>query len=506
MLTPELAQALIEQRARNRARLAQRELARRGLIDFTRYTYSSYVAEPMHLLIGDYLDRCVRGEIKKLMIFAPPQHGKSELVSVRLPAYWLARRSNDPILLASYGSDLALDKSKAARALVESQEYVEVFPRIHTNRMSRAGDRWYLTPPHRGYMRSVGTDGPVTGHGARLGIIDDPHKDWAEAQSPTFRKAKIEWWRGTWRPRLWEDACQILIMTRWHEEDLAGWLLANQPGEWTILRLTAVAETQEVRDARNKKMGLPEGLPDPLGRAPGEPLSPRRYSLQAELELMSDVGTLVAQAEYMGAPTAPEGETFKREWLSIIDALPLPLKLIRFWDKAATEGGTGAFTAGVLMGYHEETKKFIIIDVVRGHWSSGQREAIIRQTAELDEIRFGKGVQIWIEQEPGSSGKDSKEATIQNLAGFTAHGEVPTGDKDVRLHPFAAQCEAGNVRLLRGVWNYDFIEEAAAIPNGKYRDQTDAAGGAFNKLALFKPKRTATSTPHVVTAEQIFGT
>lgn len=503
-MTPTQAREEIAQRQRNEKRAARRELARRTLIDFTKYTLPSYVAEPVHILIADALDRCVSGEIKKLMIFAPPQHGKSELVSVRLPAYWLGKRPNDPILLGSYGGDLAEDKSREARALVESQEYREVFPKLQTNRTSRAVNRWHLMPPNRGYMRSAGVDGTVTGHGARLGIIDDPHKDWAEAQSSTKRRHAVEWWRGTWRPRLWEDCCQILIMTRWHEDDLAGWLLANQPGEWTVLRLPAIAETQHDRDERHRKMGLPPGLPDPLGRAPGEPLSPLRYSLEAELELMRDVGSLVAQAEYMGAPTAPEGQTFKRDWFPIVDALPLPLKLVRWWDKAATEGG-GAYSAGVLMGYHEESGLFIIVDVVRGQWSSRQREVIMRQTAELDEIRFGKDVKIWMEQEPGSSGKDSKEESIQNLAGYDVHGEPSTGDKDVRLQPFAAQCEAMNVRLLRGVWNADFIDEAAAIPNGKYRDQTDAAGAALIKLKLHKPKKAQTSAPNVVTTDQLFG-
>jgi len=126
---------------------------------------------------------------------------------------------------------------------------------------------------------------------------------------------------------------------------------------------------------------------------------------------------------------------------------------------------------------------YYIEDVVRGQWSAGQRETVIKQTAQLDAQRYGNTVQIWIEQEPGSGGKESAESTIRNLAGYPVFADRGTGDKDVRLEPFAAQAEAGNVCLVRGPWNGAYIDEMCAIPNSAYRDQADATAGAFNKLA-----------------------
>lgn len=459
--------------------LLRRREARQGLLAFTQYTMPQYRADPFHAMVAATLDRVIDGEIRRLMIFAPPQHGKSELVSVRLPAMWLGRRPDDPIILASYGAALAERKSRAARDVVESGDYARLFPGIHTRQDSRSVQFWCLAG-HRGSMLAVGVGGPITGQGAMLGIIDDPFENWEQAQSLTIRNKTWEWWRGTYRTRIWEDGAIVLIMTRWHEDDLAGRLLMDQGDQWTVLRFPALAESQEKRDMVNRRMGLSAGEPDPLGREPGEPLAPSRYSRQALDSIRVDVGSMVWSAEYQGAPTLPEGNRFKREWFQIVDRAPTDARRIRYWDKAATEGA-GAFTAGVLLA--EKDGIYWVEDVVRGQWSSYNRRQIMLQTAQRD----GREVRIVIEQEPGSSGKDSVQSEIRMLRGFAVFADRPTGAKDVRLEPFAAQAEAGNVRLVRGAWNGAYWEELTAIPNGPYRDQADATAGAFNQLAAMLP-------------------
>jgi predicted phage terminase large subunit-like protein len=442
------------------------------------------VAEPAHALIAGMLDACVRGEIKRLMVFAPPQHGKSELVSVRLPAFWLGKRPDDPVILASYAASLAESKSRAARQIVESDDYRMLFPGVETSPYSRAVSRWELAE-QRGSLLAVGVGGPITGHGARLGIIDDPFENWAQAQSATIREKVWEWWRTTFRTRVWEGGCIILIMTRWNEDDLAGRLLSEQGDKWSVLRLPALAETQDDRDANNKRLNLPEGLLDPLGRETGEALCPLRFSREALLDLKADVGSLGWTAEYQGAPRAPEGNRFKRTFFEIVEAAPAKAQRVRYWDKAGTEGG-GKFTAGVLIA-REPLGIIYVEDVQRGQWSAGGREKVISQTAELDAQRYGKwGFRIWHEQEPGSGGKESAEATTRMLAGYNVRADPVTGEKDVRLEPFAAQAEAGNVKLVRGAWNSAYIEEMCAVPNGAFRDQADATAGAFNKLPPLK--------------------
>lgn len=463
------------------AELLARRAARRRFIDFTTYTDPRYDPEPVHHLIAQHLDEVLNGNIHRLMIFAPPQHGKSRLVSEGFPAYWLGRRPDDPVIICSYGADLAEAKSRQARELVESEDYANVFPGITTRNDSRAVKRWLLNAPYRGSLLAAGVDGPVTGHGAMLGVIDDPFENWKQAQSATTRNSVWAWYRTTFRTRIREGGAIVLIMTRWHEDDLAARILQTQGDEWTVLRLPAIAETPQERTANDRYLGLPEAAADPLGREPGEPLAPRRYSRTALKALQSDVGSVAWAAEYQGVPRAPEGNRIKREWFRLVDAVPAGSARVRYWDKAGTEGG-GAFTAGVLLAKKDGIT--YVEDVVRGQWSAFQRETVMKQTAQLDAQRYGSStaVSIWIEQEPGSGGKESAQSTIRNLSGFNIHADIPSGGKDVRLEPFAAQAEAGNVRLLRGAWNGDYIEEMVSIPHGTYRDQGDATAGAFNKL------------------------
>src|SRR5262249_21003751 len=218
---------------------------------------------------------------------------------------------------------------------------------IKTRKDSRSISLWQLEA-HRGFMLAAGVGGPITGHGAKLGIIDDPIENWQESQSEVVRETAWEWYRSTFRTRIWEGGAIVVIMTRWHEDDLAGRLLQDQPGQWTVLRLTALAETQAERDENNKLLGLPLGEPDPLGRQPGEPLCPGRFSLPALEALRRDVGSLGWSGQYQGSQRAPEGNRFKRAWFPLVDSAPYTASRVRYWDRAATEAD-GDFTAGVLL-------------------------------------------------------------------------------------------------------------------------------------------------------------
>jgi predicted phage terminase large subunit-like protein len=181
-------------------------------------------------------------------------------------------------------------------------------------------------------------------------------------------------------------------------------------------------------------------------------------------------------------PTA--GRVFPRIAWGIAEAAPKKnVSWVRYWDKAGTEEG-GDWTVGCLMGYAHDEQRWYVADVVRGQYSSSQREAVIRQTAELD----GIGVSVFVEQEPGSSGKESAENTIHNLRGFKVYSDRVTGDKETRARPLSAQQQIGNVYLVRGEWVPEFLRETEAFPTtGVHDDQVDAASGAFNRLATVRP-------------------
>lgn len=465
-----------------------RRLARRRLLHFTTYTFPTYHIDALQLVLGHQLERILHNEVDRLMVFAPPQHGKSEMVSIRFPAFWFAHRPDDPIILCSYGSAHAFDKVFSVRQTIEGMPYRVLFPQRTISPKTRGGSNWRIQK-HRGLLVSAGVGGPITGYGAMLGIIDDPFKNYQEAESPLIRERVWNWYQTTFRTRMWEGGKIIVVMTRWHEDDLAGRLLNSQHEKWEVVRLPAIAETQEGRDKSAEYLNLHDqiGLPDPAHRQPGEPLCPSRFSI-AELErLKVDVGPIAWAGQYNGSPRAPEGNMIKRTWFhlitlqEIIELLP-EMTLVRYWDKAATEAG-GAYTAGVLIG-RDKLFRYYVIDVVRGQWSTYKRETLMRETAERDTGIFGAHrVVYWVEREGGSGGQDSARATITNLTGYTIHADSPSGSKLARLGPFMGSAEAGNVYVVKGAWNWDWFEELTAVPMGTYWDQADGTSGAFNKLA-----------------------
>ena len=216
-----------------------------------------------------------------------------------------------------------------------------------------------------------------------------------------------------------------------------------------------------------------------MGRKPGKALCPERYPLDNLKRIHQVLGNSY-YALYQQTPVAPEGEMFKRSWFEIIKETPVQGARIRYWDKAGTAGG-GAYTCGVLMNRHDGL--YYVEDVIRGQWAAAERERVIKQTAQADKDARGR-VAIWVEQEPGSGGKESAEATIRNLAGFIVRADRVTGDKVTRAEPFAAQSLVGNVKLKRANWNGAYLNELTTFPAGAQRDQVDGSSGAFNKLAI----------------------
>jgi predicted phage terminase large subunit-like protein len=264
-------------------------------------------------------------------------------------------------------------------------------------------------------------------------------------------------------------------MTRWNEDDLAGWLLAQEEDDdddltqekWHVVCLPAIAE-----DA----LTFPETCTvESDFRAKGEPLCPERYPIPKLLKKKAK-GARDFDALYQQRPTAKEGLFFHVTELQIVYAVPVGGRSVRGWDKGATEGD-GDPTAGVKITKGPDGL-FYVEDAVRGQWNTANRDKQIKQTAELD----GRPCKQKGEQEPGSGGKESAENFIRLLAGFSVSTERSTANKEERADPFSSQVNAGNVRLLRGKWNKDYIEELRQFPNGAHDDQVDASSLAFNEL------------------------
>lgn len=409
---------------------------------------------PHLVYIREYLDQVTRGEIKRLMLFVPPRHGKSEMTTIRYPVWRLEQEPTQRVILGAYNATLAAKFSRKARNIARQ--------RLTLNTERRAVEDWETV--QGGGMRAVGVGGGITGMGANLIVIDDPVKSREEANSEAYRNRVYDWYTDDLYTRLEPGGAIILIMTRWHEDDLAGRILASDDGpNWTVIKLPAEAEED-----------------DPLGRPVGAALCPERYD-EAALAEIKRVLLNNYWALYQQRPQPVEGSFFKRPWFEIVEAVPFQAQRVRWWDQGAT-AGDGDYTAGVLVA--RAGGLFYVEDVVRGQWSSGERDAVIRQTAELDAQRYGATVHQWSGQEPGSGGKDQARAFVRLLAGFLVSTEPESGDKVVRADPVRSQAEAGNVKLKRGAWNAAYLEEMTSFPTGKHDDQVDGTSGAFNKVAL----------------------
>lgn len=261
--------------------------------------------------------------------------------------------------------------------------------------------------------------------------------------------------------------------TRWHVDDLLGRYLEKFP-ETRIVRFPAIAEENEYCNPTE---------PDTPTRRRGQALFPAVKPLRFLLERKKLMTELSWESEYQQNPIVLGGGLFpidKLQTLNMFDRNEVR-QTVRYWDKAGTEGGEGAYTAGVLM-HAMKNKTYVVGHVVRGRWGALEREEQIKAWAKIDRDNWGWGYEIYVEQEPGSGGKESAEATIRNLPGYRVFCDRVTGKKEIRAEPFAAQVQGGNVRLLAGPWQGDFLAELEAFPNGKYKDQVDACSGAFAKL------------------------
>lgn len=423
------------------------------------------------------LQRVADGEIKRLMIFTPPRHGKSETISRLFTAYFLYRHPQYWIGLASYAADLAYTLSRNAR-----ENYLRAVGLV--SEQASAVKQWETGLG--GGLWAAGAGGPATGKGGHLLLVDDPIKNAEEAASETIRAKLQDWWNSTWytREEPWSDSdpngAMIVVQTRWHEDDLAGWLLqqerdaedADELERWHIVNLPAIAEDLDAEQFPSTCTVEPDW------RKTGEALCPERRPIEKLRRIANRIGDYFFEALFQQRPTAREGEFFKVSKFEIVEAAPAGLRLCRGWDLASVEGG-GAYTSGVLIGT-DSKGIWYVLDVVRNQWSSDDVEMQLLNTARTD----GVNVRVHLPQDPGQAGKKQGLSLARMLAGFIVKVEPVSGSKEARAFAFSAQVNIGNVKILKGPWNKAFIEELRQFPRGKYMDQVDSSSDAFNELAL----------------------
>lgn len=450
----------------------------RGLVyrDFAARANPRFVWARHCRVVADVLERVARRELRRVMIFMPPRHGKSEQVSKMFPAHVLHEHPDEWCAITSYGAALSLDFSRAARRYFESAGDIGGDTRAMTQwETGQGGGLW-----------AVGVGGAAVGKGFHVGVIDDPVKDSKAAHSAVTSEANIEWYRGVFYTRQQPGAAIILAMTRWSLYDLAAFLIDAESNSddregWHFVVLPAIYE------------GPPEWIPEgctfePDWRKPGEALWPERYPLETLARIRETVGSHVWQAQYQQWPVPREGSMLKWAWLPDVDADPTDvLGRVRYWDLAGTEGG-GDYTASVLMAI--DTRGTVWIeDAVRGQWGLARRDDEIERTALEDRRYYGHVLTVGFERDMGMGGTDRTNALIRRLSGFKCFTDTATRSKELRFEPFVAQAEAGNVRLVAGDWNHDYRRELCDFPHGKHDHWVDATSGAYNHLAEMTHRR-----------------
>lgn len=389
----------------------------------------------------------------KLVIMAPPQHGKSTAVIDWLA--WIAGKSNDErIIYASFSDRLGVRANLQIRKIVNSEKYQGVF---HETKIgSKCTQDYFEYDNAEGYFRNTTVRGSVTGESLDIGVIDDPIKGRIEAKSETIRNAAWEWFTDDFSTRFSDQGALLIILTRWHVDDPVG-RLVNIDSDVKVLRYPAIAEEDETNRAR------------------GEPLFKEHKSLEFLQSIRKRMFVGSWESLYQQNPTISEGDIFKPDAIPVLDFLPVTCRyFVRAWDLGATTKGD--WTVGVKMTRHGEM--WIITDVARMRGGPHDVRDFILKTAERD----GKVCSVRLPQDPGQAGKSQAASFVSMLNKFTAKALPVTGDKETRADPLAGQLNIGNVAILRGAWNDVFTDELRSFPNGKYDDQVDAAADAFEEL------------------------
>lgn len=248
----ERTKAIYQNPADVMAEMALRDAARERLIPFCQYLWPDFQTRPYRELIAAALELLEARLITRLMIFAPPQWGKSEIISRNYPAWYIGRNPDHNVIMASYSSDLAENLSYDARSKILEPRYRSVFGDLSPYELpvslsaQSSSTREWRIKNYRGRVKAAGIGGGITGYGAHLISVDDPVKDATEADSPTTQERNIRWWRSSAITRLSPDGLVLIAMTRWNENDLAGFLLRDQENGgdlYYVLRLTAMAES-----------------------------------------------------------------------------------------------------------------------------------------------------------------------------------------------------------------------------------------------------------------------
>ena len=465
----------------------RKQRARISLAAFTTRTCSYYRMGWFHAAVAKRLDKFYDDVAAKrsprLMIFAPPRHGKTELVSRRFPAYAFGRNPDLQIIAASYAADLASRNNRDVQRIMDANAYGVLFPatRLYGKNIRTVSQSSWLRNSdifeivdNKGSYRSAGVGVGITGMGADMLLIDDPIKDAAQAYSQTIRDSLWEWYLTTARTRVETGGGVLVVLTRWHEDDLAGRLLLAakedpQADQWEVVSYPAIAEVEE-----------------PL-RKVGDPLDAERWPLTQLYPLRATLGPTNWNSLFQQRPSAAEGNVFKRGFAKFIPrALVKPQRTILSWDTSFGKNNTTS-DFSVSLGMQLFERGVFVFDRKRERYNyASLKEATYLQASQVTE-NFGLEALLIEDKASGQSLVQDAQADTR----LPVKAIEPDADKVVRANVCVPYWESGRVFFpmdpttgLPEPWVNDFLELLYAFPNGRWKDDIDAFTQGLRYLVM----------------------
>ena len=458
-LTREEATLLAKKLEMRQKEILLTEQARENFISFVRMVWPEFIQSDHHLRIAQKFEDIVNGKIKRLIVNMPPRHTKSEFASYLLPAWVMGRRPQTKIIQTTHTAELAYRFGRKVRNLMDTEDYKKVFDNVSLSADSKAAGRWETNKSGEYFASGVG--GAITGRGADLLVIDDPHSE-QDALSATAMETAYEWYTSGPRQRLQPGGSIVIVMTRWSEKDLTGQLMKAQveplADKWEIIEFPAIMPS-------------------------GNPVWPGYWKKQELLAVKASLSEQKWQAQWQQTPTSEEGSIIKREWWKKWEKKDMPglVHIIQSYDTAFSKKETADFSAITTWGVFypdEDTRRpnLILIDAKKGRW----------EFPELKKIAF-KEYKYWEPETVIIEAKASGLPLTHELrtVGIPVVNFTPSkgNDKHTRINSIAPVFEAGQVWYPASHrFAQDVIEECAAFPFGEHDDLVDSTTQAVMRF------------------------
>ncbi len=436
----------------------KREKAQKSFMAFVHEMWPGFIHGRHHALMAKKFEEIAEGKLKRLIINMPPRHTKSEFASNMLPAWFLGKFPDKKVIQTSNTADLAVGFGRKVRNLVDSEQYAKIFPNVALRADSKAAGRWATN--HNGDYFAIGVGGTVTGKGADLLIIDDPHSE-QEARlaqgDPTVFDNVYEWYTSGPRQRLQPGGSIIIVMTRWSDKDLTGRVLKSDNTDWELIELPAIMPS-------------------------GSPLWPEFWSLTELEALKEELPPYKWNAQYQQKPTGEEGAIVKRDWWKRWESNKPPRceYIIQSWDTAFTKSQRADYSACTTWGvfYKDEDENDVNIILLDA----------FKDKMEFPELKQ-KAKEMYDEWEPDSCIIEAKAAgapLIHELRrmGVYVQDYTPSrgNDKFVRLNSVTDLFSSGKVWAPDTRWADEVIEELARFPNAEHDDLVDSSVQALMRF------------------------